>query len=60
VPRIARDLGVFVPKDEAVEVPRLARRLKGDPTTASHVKSRMKFIVDDYGPEDARRGRATA
>src|SRR5215471_6192568 len=56
VPRIARDLGVFVPKDEAVEV--LAALLdawKEDLRyRVSRVKSRMKFMVDDYGPEGIR------
>jgi ferredoxin-nitrite reductase len=56
VPRIARDLGVFVPKDEAIEV--LAALLdawKEDLRyRVSRVKSRMKFMVDDYGPEGIR------
>mgnify|MGYP005852254009 FL=1 len=56
VPRLARDLGVFVPKEEAVEVLRaildawredLRYRL-------SRVKARLKFMVDDYGPEGIR------
>jgi ferredoxin-nitrite reductase len=56
VPRIARDLGVFVPKEEAVEV--LAALLdawKEDLRyRVSRVKARMKFMVDDYGPEGIR------
>src|SRR5215831_1029025 len=56
VPRIARDLGVFVPKDEAVEV--LAALLdawKEDLRyRVSRVKARMKFMVDDYGPDGMR------
>jgi sulfite reductase (ferredoxin) len=56
VPRIARDLGVFVPKEEAVEV--LAALLdawKEDLRyRVSRVKARMKFMVDDYGPEGMR------
>jgi sulfite reductase (ferredoxin) len=56
VPRIARDLGVFIRKDEAMPVlcglldawrEDLRYRL-------SRVKSRMKFMVDDYGPEGVR------
>ena len=56
VPRIARDLGVFVPKEEAIEV--LAALLdawKEDLRyRVSRVKARMKFMVDDYGPEGMR------
>jgi len=56
VPRIARDLGVFVPKEEAVEV--LAVLLdawKEDLRyRVSRVKARMKFMVDDYGPDGIR------
>ncbi|HZT45674.1 MAG TPA: nitrite/sulfite reductase [Gaiellaceae bacterium] len=56
VPRIARDLGVFVPKGEAVEV--LAALLdawKEDLRyRVSRVKARMKFMVDDYGPDGIR------
>jgi sulfite reductase beta subunit-like hemoprotein len=56
VPRIARNLGVFVPKDEALEVTRaLLDAWKEDLTyRVSRVKSRMKFMVDDYGPEGVR------
>jgi sulfite reductase beta subunit-like hemoprotein len=56
VPRIARDLGVFVPKAETVEVLRALldawqedRRYR-----ISRVKSRMKFMMDDHGPEGIR------
>jgi len=56
VPRIARDLGVFVAKEEALEV--LAALLdawKEDLRyRVSRVKARMKFMVDDYGPEGIR------
>jgi sulfite reductase beta subunit-like hemoprotein len=56
VPRIARDLDVFVPKEEALEVTRaLLDAWKEDLTyRVSRVKSRMKFMVDDYGPERVR------
>src|SRR6201999_4518924 len=56
VPRIARDLGVFVPKDEAVEV--LAAILdewqEDLRYRVSRVKARMKFMIDDIGPEGLR------
>jgi sulfite reductase (ferredoxin) len=56
VPRIARDLGVFVPKGETVEILRaLLDAWKEDLRyRVSRVKSRMKFMVDDYGPEGMR------
>jgi len=53
VPRIARDLGVFVPKEDANEI-------LGTVTTVwsedlkyrmSRVKARLKFMVDDIGAE---------
>jgi ferredoxin-nitrite reductase len=53
VPRIARDLGVFVPKEQANEI-------LGSVTTVwsedlkyrmSRVKARLKFMVDDIGVE---------
>ena len=56
VPRIARDLRVFIRKEQAMPVlcalldawrEDLRYRL-------SRVKSRMKFMVDDYGPEGVR------
>jgi ferredoxin-nitrite reductase len=55
-PRIARDLNVFVPQAEALPVARaildvwrtdLRYRL-------SRAKARLKFLVDDYGPEGVR------
>ena len=56
VPRIARDLGVFVPKYEAMDVMRaLLDAWKEDLRyRVSRVKARMKFMVDDYGPEGIR------
>jgi ferredoxin-nitrite reductase len=56
VPRIARDLGVFVPKEEAIEFLRaLLDAWKEDLRyRVSRVKARMKFMVDDYGPEGIR------
>jgi ferredoxin-nitrite reductase len=56
VPRIARDLGVWVPRDEAVEV--LAAILdewqEDLRYRVSRVKARLKFMVDDLGPEGMR------
>jgi sulfite reductase beta subunit-like hemoprotein len=56
VPRIARELGVFVRKDEAVPVLRaLLDAWKEDLRyRVSRVKARMKFMVDDYGAEGMR------
>src|SRR3982075_4167106 len=55
-PRLARDLNVFVPRDETLAVSKaildvwrtdLRYRL-------SRAKARMKFMVDDYGPEGVK------
>jgi sulfite reductase beta subunit-like hemoprotein len=55
-PRLARDLNVFVPQDDALTVSRaildvwrtdLRYRL-------SRAKARLKFLVDDYGPDGVR------
>jgi sulfite reductase (ferredoxin) len=56
VPRVARDLGVFVPKQEAVPVLRaLLDAWREDLRyRVSRVKARMKFMVDDYGAEGIR------
>jgi ferredoxin-nitrite reductase len=56
VPRIARDLGVFVPKGGAVEVLRALLDAWQEDTRyrISRVKARMKFMVDDYGPDGMR------
>ncbi len=56
VPRIARDLGVFVTKDQAMPVLcALLDAWREDLRyRVSRVKSRMKFMVDDYGPEGVR------
>jgi len=56
VPRLARDLRVFVPREEALDVMRaLLDTWREDLTyRVSRVKSRMKFMVDDYGPEGVR------
>jgi sulfite reductase beta subunit-like hemoprotein len=56
VPRLARDLGVFVPKDEAVEVLAAITGAWSDDLRyrVSRVKARLKFMVDDIGPEGMR------
>ncbi len=56
VPRLARDLGVFIRPDEAMPVLRaLLDAWKEDLTyRVSRVKSRMKFMVDDYGADGMR------
>ena len=59
-PRVARDLGVFVRVgDEAMPVLRAILDAWREDLRyrISRVKARMKFMVDDYGPEGARRGR---
>jgi len=57
VPRIARELGIWVPKDEAITV--LAAILdewrEDLRYRVSRVKARLKFMVDDIGPEGLRR-----
>jgi sulfite reductase beta subunit-like hemoprotein len=56
VPRIARELGIWVPKSDAVPV--LAAILdewKDDLRyRVSRVKARLKFMIDDIGPEGMR------
>jgi ferredoxin-nitrite reductase len=56
VPRIARDLGVWVPKEEAVEVlVAILDEWREDLRyRVSRVKARLKFMVDDIGPEGVR------
>jgi sulfite reductase beta subunit-like hemoprotein len=56
VPRIARELGVFVRVDQALPVLRaLLDAWKEDLAyRVSRVKARMKFMVDDYGADGMR------
>ncbi len=56
VPRLARDLGVFVPKEEALEVLRaIIDAWKEDLRyRVSRVKARLKFMIDDLGAEGMR------
>lgn len=55
-PRIARDLRIFVPESEALDVIRaIIDAWKEDLRyRISRPKSRIKFMVDDYGPEGVR------
>ena len=55
-PRISRDVGVFVPVEETVEVLEAVtnawqRDLR---YRISRAKARIKFMMDDYGPEGVR------
>jgi sulfite reductase beta subunit-like hemoprotein len=61
VPRISRDMGVFVPKEEAVEVLAAITGAWADDLRyrVSRVKARLKFMIDDIGP-DGMRGRVEA
>ena len=56
VPRIARELGIWVPRDDTVEV--LAAILdewrEDLRYRVSRVKARLKFMVDDIGPDGIR------
>jgi len=56
VPRIARDLGIWVPKDEAVKVcAAILDEWREDLRyRISRVKARLKFMIDDIGPEGLR------
>ena len=63
VPRIAKDLGIWVAKEDAVAV--LAAILdewrEDLRYRVSRVKARLKFMIDDIGPEGhARAGRGAA
>ena len=51
VPRIARDLGVFVPKEEANEILGAITTVWSEDLKyrMSRVKARLKFMVDDIG-----------
>jgi sulfite reductase beta subunit-like hemoprotein len=56
VPRIARDMGVFVPKEEANEILGAITSVWSEDLKyrVSRVKARLKFMVDDIGPEGIR------
>lgn len=53
VPRLARDLGVFVPKEQANEILGAVTSVWSEDLKyrMSRVKARLKFMVDDIGPE---------
>jgi ferredoxin-nitrite reductase len=53
VPRIARDLGVFVPKEESNEILGAVTSVWSEDLKyrMSRVKARLKFMVDDIGAE---------
>lgn len=53
VPRLARELGVFVPAGEAVELLGAVTSVWSEDLKyrMSRVKARLKFMVDDLGPE---------
>ncbi|CDM66157.1 MoaD/ThiS family protein [Pyrinomonas methylaliphatogenes] len=55
-PRISRDLGVFIAPEEAVEVLRAITDTWQSNLRyrVSRAKARIKFLVDDYGPEGVR------
>ncbi|HEX7008481.1 MAG TPA: hypothetical protein VF184_00775, partial [Phycisphaeraceae bacterium] len=55
-PRLARDLGVFVPKEEARQVLEAITGCWMDNLRyrRSRAKARFKFMVDDYGPDAIR------
>jgi sulfite reductase (ferredoxin) len=56
VPRLGRELGVFVPKELAVEVLAAITSAWSEDLRyrVSRVKARLKFMIDDIGPEGMR------
>ena len=56
MPRIARDMGVFVPKEDANEILGAITSVWSEDLKyrVSRVKARLKFMVDDIGPEGIR------
>jgi ferredoxin-nitrite reductase len=56
VPRISRDLGVFVPKEDAIEILSAITGAWSDDLRyrVSRVKARLKFMIDDIGVEGMR------
>jgi ferredoxin-nitrite reductase len=56
VPRLARELGVFVPREEAVEVLAAITGAWSEDLRyrVSRVKARLKFMVDDLGVDGMR------
>src|SRR5204862_5644426 len=56
VPRIARDMGIFVPKENANEILCAITSVWSEDLKyrVSRVKARLKFMVDDIGPDGIR------
>jgi ferredoxin-nitrite reductase len=56
VPRIAKDMGVFIPKEDANEILGAITSVWSEDLKyrVSRVKARLKFMVDDIGPEGIR------
>ena len=56
VPRIARDMGVFIPKEESNEILGTITTVWAEDLKyrVSRVKARLKFMVDDIGAEGIR------
>jgi sulfite reductase beta subunit-like hemoprotein len=55
-PRLSRHLGVFIPRERAIETMRAILDVWRLTTEyrLSRVKARLKFMIDDYGPEGFR------
>src|SRR5215472_4597012 len=56
VPRIAKDMGVFIPKEDANEILGAITSVWSEDLKyrVSREKARLKFMVDDIGPEGIR------
>jgi sulfite reductase (ferredoxin) len=56
VPRLSRELGVFVPKEEAIEVLGAITTVWSEDLRyrVSRVKARLKFMIDDIGADGMR------
>ncbi len=56
-PRLSRHLGVFITREQAIPVMRAIIDVWQGTTEyrISRVKARLKFMIDDYGPEEFRR-----
>jgi sulfite reductase beta subunit-like hemoprotein len=56
-PRLSRHLGVFVPRERALEVLRAIIDVWRSTTEyrLSRVKARLKFMIDDYGADEFRK-----
>jgi sulfite reductase beta subunit-like hemoprotein len=56
VPRIAKDMGVFIPREDANEILGAITSVWSEDLKyrVSRVKARLKFMVDDIGPEGIR------